>query len=88
MQRRPAETAVAASGIAQGFSGSPVYCPDRTGAIGNAGAISEGIGEYGNKGVLAPPIEAILGAPPAVPPPAGPAGRTRAPQKPPRRDEP
>src|SRR4051794_14781245 len=36
--------AVAGTGIAEGFSGSPVYCPDANGTIGNAGAISATIG--------------------------------------------
>jgi hypothetical protein len=57
--------AVDATGIGPGFSGSPVICGGRT-----AGAISEGIGEYGNQVVLATPIEEMLrdGPPPA---PAG-----------------
>jgi hypothetical protein len=61
--------AVDATGVGPGFSGSPILCAGR-----NAGAISEGIGEYGNKVVLATPIESILGARPAVP-----AGARRAP---------
>ena len=60
--------AVDASGIANGFSGSPIYCPDAQGVQRNIGAISQGIGEYGNKLVLATPIESILGQP--VQPPA------------------
>ncbi len=51
--------AVDATGVGPGFSGSPIICNGR-----NAGAISEAIGEYGNKVVLATPIEAILGARP------------------------
>ena len=51
--------AIDATGIGPGFSGSPILCDGR-----NAGAISEGIGEYGNKVALATPIEAILGARP------------------------
>jgi hypothetical protein len=51
--------AVDATGVGPGFSGSPILCGGR-----NAGAISEGIGEYGNKVVLATPIEAILSARP------------------------
>jgi hypothetical protein len=51
--------AVDGTGVGPGFSGSPIYCGGR-----NAGAISEGIGEYGNTVVLATPIEAILGARP------------------------
>jgi hypothetical protein len=61
--------AVDATGVGPGFSGSPILCAGR-----NAGAISEGIGEYGNRVVLATPIESILGARPAVP-----AGARRAP---------
>jgi hypothetical protein len=51
--------AVDATGVGPGFSGSPVICDGRT-----AGALSEGIGEYGNKVLLATPIEAVLGARP------------------------
>jgi hypothetical protein len=63
--------AVEATGVGPGFSGSPVLCDGR-----NAGAISEGIGEYGNHVVLATPIEEILAARPA----ATPAGARRAPR--------
>src|SRR5215218_11073871 len=49
--------AVDATGIGPGFSGSPVMCDGR-----NAGAISEGVGEYGNHIALATPIEEVLGA--------------------------
>ena len=55
--------AVDATGVAQGMSGSPVYCEDGTGRMRNAGAISEGIGEYGNKVALVTPIEQMLGEP-------------------------
>jgi hypothetical protein len=55
--------AVDATGIAQGFSGSPVYCPDPTGKPLNAGAISAGVGEFGNKVGLVTPIEQMLGEP-------------------------
>jgi hypothetical protein len=51
--------AVDATGVGPGFSGSPIICDGR-----NAGAISEGIGQYGNNVALATPIEAILGARP------------------------
>jgi hypothetical protein len=61
--------AVAASGIASGFSGSPVYCPDASGAIGNAGAVSATIGQYGNDVGLVTPIEQMLALP--VTPPSG-----------------
>ena len=64
--------AVDVTGVGPGFSGSPILCDGR-----NAGAISEGIGEYGNHVVLATPIEEILTARPA-PRPAG-ARRARGP---------
>jgi hypothetical protein len=47
--------AIERTGIGPGFSGSPVYCEGR-----NAGAISEGLGEYGNDVALATPIELML----------------------------
>ncbi len=56
--------AVDETGVGPGFSGSPIYCDGR-----NAGAISEGIGAYGNFVVLATPIEEILSEQP-VPTPA------------------
>lgn len=59
---------VEATGIGQGFSGSPVWCPDGQGGTAIAGAISAGIGEYGNLVGLATPIAAIIGTP--VDPPA------------------
>jgi hypothetical protein len=52
--------AVDATGVGPGFSGSPILCDGRY-----AGAISEGIGAYGNHVVLAAPIEEILTARPA-----------------------
>jgi hypothetical protein len=55
--------AVDDTGVGPGFSGSPVMCDGR-----NAGAISEGIGQYGNHVVLATPIEEILSARPAPTP--------------------
>ncbi|HZV75336.1 MAG TPA: hypothetical protein VFF79_16625 [Conexibacter sp.] len=61
--------AVAATGIAEGFSGSPVYCPDANGVIGNAGAISATIGQYGEDVGLVTPIEQMLDLP--VNPPSG-----------------
>jgi hypothetical protein len=60
---RVAGPAVDATGIAQGFSGSPVFCTDATGTPLNAGAISQGVGEYGNKVGLVTPIEQMLGEP-------------------------
>jgi hypothetical protein len=53
--------AIDATGVGPGFSGSPILCDGRY-----AGAISEGIGDYGNKVLLATPIEAILGARPSA----------------------
>jgi hypothetical protein len=47
--------AVDETGIGPGFSGSPVICEGR-----NAGAISEGLGEYGNEVALATPIEDMI----------------------------
>jgi hypothetical protein len=61
--------AVAGTGIAEGFSGSPVYCPDANGTIGNAGAISETVGQYGEDVGLVTPIEQMLRLP--LSPPSG-----------------
>jgi hypothetical protein len=61
--------AVDATGIGPGFSGSPIYCRGDDGVARNIGAISESIGEYGGKTVLATPIEAILGNHPDAPRP-------------------
>ena len=60
--------AVDETGIGPGFSGSPIYCPDGDGVQRVIGAISEGIGEYGNHVALATPIEQMLAEP--VEPPA------------------
>ena len=57
------------TGVGPGFSGSPIYCPDGTGAARNIGAISESIGAYGGKTVLATPIEEILANPAEAPRP-------------------
>ena len=54
--------AVDETGIGPGFSGSPVICDGR-----NAGAISEGLGEYGNHVALATPIEGMLEDRPTAP---------------------
>lgn len=65
---RVSGSAIDATGVGAGFSGSPIYCPDDdTGKLENAGAISETIGEYGGKTVLATPIEAILATSPDPP---------------------
>jgi len=61
--------AVDDTGIASGFSGSPVYCPDANGVVGNAGAISATIGQYGGDIGLVTPIEQMLSLP--VTPPSG-----------------
>ncbi|MDQ3675333.1 MAG: hypothetical protein M3401_00795 [Actinomycetota bacterium] len=66
--------AVDATGIGPGFSGSPIFCTGSDGVTRNIGAISESIGEYGGKTVLARPIEAIL-ADPVVPPSSRPSAR-------------
>jgi hypothetical protein len=55
--------AVAGTGVAEGFSGSPVYCPGALGTPELIGAISEGIGQYGNTEVLVTPIQQMLGEP-------------------------
>ncbi len=59
--------AVSPSGVGEGFSGSPIYCPDGKGQTKNAGAISETLGDYGNDVVLATPIEQMLGQGPEAP---------------------
>jgi len=61
--------AVDATGIGPGFSGSPIICPGADGVGRNIGAISETVGEYGGRMVLATPIESIL-AQPVLPPAA------------------
>lgn len=61
--------AVEGTGLAEGFSGSPVYCPDAHGTIGNAGAISATVGQYGENVGLVTPIEQMLNLP--VTPPSG-----------------
>jgi hypothetical protein len=62
--------AVEPAGIGPGFSGSPILCPDGAGVRRNVGAISEGLGEYGNRTALATPIEEILTERPAAAPQA------------------
>jgi hypothetical protein len=61
--------AVDATGIGPGFSGSPIYCPGSGGVQRNIGAISESIGDYGGKTVLATPIELMLSNPVDAPRP-------------------
>ncbi len=57
------------TGIARGFSGSPIYCPGADGVVRVAGAASEGVGDYGDLTALATPIEQVIGTP--VLPPLG-----------------
>jgi hypothetical protein len=64
---RASGPALAGSGIAAGFSGSPIYCPDDAGVQRIIGAIARGLGEYGNSTVLATPIESLLGESPDPP---------------------
>jgi hypothetical protein len=64
---RASGAAVDATGIGPGFSGSPIYCPDASGTRRVAGAISEGIGQWGNHVALATPIEEVLGVPAIAP---------------------
>jgi hypothetical protein len=54
--------AVDETGIAEGFSGSPVKCVDPADGVAKTiGAIAQGTGDYGNKLVLVTPIETMLG---------------------------
>lgn len=59
--------AIDATGIGPGFSGSPVSCPGADGVPRIAGAISETIGAFGGRTVLATPIAAILREPVSPP---------------------
>ena len=61
--------AVDDTGVGPGFSGSPISCPGADGTPRIIGAITETIGSYGGKTVLATPIGAILREP--VDPPHG-----------------
>lgn len=63
--------AVELSGVAFGFSGSPIYCPGANGTPSVIGAISQGIGQYGNGVVLATPIQEMLDQP-VLPPSSAP----------------
>jgi hypothetical protein len=65
---RASGPAVDETGIGSGFSGSPVLCREDGGVRRNAGAISEGVGDFGNKDVLVTPIEEILTERPAPTP--------------------
>lgn len=70
--------AVDQTGVAEGMSGSPVYCQEPDGTVANVGAISAGVGSYGNKVALVTPIQQMLGEP-ARPPSGAPrlTARTR-----------
>jgi hypothetical protein len=59
--------AVEDSGIAEGFSGSPIYCNDDQGQRRVAGAIAYGTSDYGGDVGLATPIESMLGMPSEAP---------------------
>src|SRR3954452_21899157 len=67
--------AVDQTGIAEGFSGSPVICPDEEGTQRYAGAIAFASGDYGGHIALATPIGAVLGL--AVDQPKGRTRRVR-----------
>ena len=51
------------AGIAEGFSGAPISCPDASGTRRVIGAISETLGQYGETVGLATPIEQMIGLP-------------------------
>ena len=68
--------AVDDTGVGPGFSGSPITCPGADGTPRIIGAITETIGAYGGKTVLATPIAAILSEP--VDPPHGATRSARA----------
>lgn len=55
--------AIASTGLGQGFSGSPVSCPDGGGTPRVIGAVSAGIGQYDNFVGGVTPIEAMLATP-------------------------
>ena len=50
------------AGIAEGFSGAPISCPDASGTRRVIGAISETLGQYGETVGLATPIEQMTAA--------------------------
>jgi hypothetical protein len=73
--------AVDATGVGPGFSGSPIFCDPGDGVARNIGAISESVGDYGGKVVLATPIESIIATPvdgPAARPVGGGSAATGA----------
>jgi len=78
---RASGPAVDPTGIGPGFSGSPISCLDAAGTSRVIGAISESIGEYGGRVVLANPIEAILGTGVEAPAPRPARPGVRAPAR-------
>src|SRR3954452_22093864 len=64
--------AIAATGVGEGFSGSPVSCPDAAGVPRVVGAISESVGQADNTKALVTPIGQMLAQP--VHPRAAPRG--------------
>ena len=54
---------VEGTGVAEGFSGSPVYCAGEDGVKRNVGAVSETVGQFGETVALVTPIEQMLGVP-------------------------
>src|SRR5919107_4454360 len=57
---RASGPAVDETGLGFGFSGSPIYCPDESGLMRNAGAVFAGVEDYGTDTALATPIESML----------------------------
>ncbi|MDQ8043464.1 MAG: hypothetical protein AAGC46_01415 [Solirubrobacteraceae bacterium] len=63
---------VAVGGIAEGDSGSPIYCPGADGVMRVIGAVAYGIGQYDNTVGGVTPIEAMLSEPTITSAPAAP----------------
>src|SRR4051812_37381678 len=64
---RVSGAAVEPWGIAEGFSGSPVLCPDSAGTMRNIGALAYSVGQYGDAIGLATPTGRSGGGPVAPP---------------------
>lgn len=60
---RASGAAVDETGVAEGFSGSPVSCPTADGRSAIAGAIAYATGDFGNRLVLLTPIGTMLAEP-------------------------
>jgi len=71
---RASGAGVDTTGVAQGFSGSPMYCPTADGGSAIAGAVSAGTGDYGNLLILVTPIETMLAEPTTAAPTGNPLG--------------